>query len=188
MAKLLLEELSFSYGDKEILQGFSHSFVCGRPYVISAPSGRGKSTLLHLIAGLLTPRAGRITGGGIGHVAMAFQEVRLFPTLTACENAACAASVEAAAAFLAEFGFDTSDLHKLPSELSGGMQQRVSLARAFLAPGEILLLDEPTRGLDAALKERLAAKIREAAAHRIVIAVSHEVGDEAAWNAIRVTL
>ncbi len=188
MHKLLLDELSFSYAENKLFDRFSYTFEAGAPYLISGASGRGKTTLLHLIAGLLSPSAGSILGGGIGNCSLAFQEPRLFPTLSALENAALVSTPEKAAEWLSDFSFDSEDLRKLPGELSGGMQQRASLARAFLAERPILLLDEPTRGLDPALRQKLAERIKSAAQARIVIAVSHDEADRTKWNAIPLTL
>ena len=185
---LELENLSFSYGEKAIIEHFSYRFQPGIPYLLYAESGGGKSTLLHLIAGLYRPTSGRIVGGGLENVAYAFQDPRLFPSKTALQNAGVSTDEATAAAFLTHFGFSREDMEKRPASLSGGMRQRVSLARAFLANKPVLLLDEPTKGLDDHLKDLLAQKIRETAKTRIVIAVSHEREDALCWNAIMIPL
>ncbi len=186
--ELLIKELSFSYEDEDILSHVSLTLTVGRPYLLIGESGRGKTTLLHLIAGLLNPTNGEILGGGIGRVSLAFQDPRLFPTLTALENAAITSDREHAYALLTRLGFHKEDMEKTPDALSGGMQQRVSLARAFLADTPLLLLDEPARGLDPMLQDILRDMIKEEAARRIVLAVSHDVEDIARWDAAIISL
>lgn len=177
MYDLILKNLSFSYGKEVIFKNLSLSFSSGNLYLLSAPSGRGKTTLLRLIAGLDKQKSGEIFGGGIGNVAFAFQESRLFPALTALQNAAVSAPQEDAKKLLLSFGFSQEDLSKLPSELSGGMKQRVSLTRAFLSDAPILLLDEPFKGLDDAIKEMVCKIIIEKAKNKLVILVSHDIDD-----------
>ena len=177
MHKLVLKELSFAYGNENVFENLSLTLESGNSYLISAPSGRGKTTLLRLIAGLIKPKSGEIIGGGLGNVAFAFQESRLFPALSALQNAAVSAPKENATKLLLSFGFLEEDLLKMPSELSGGMKQRVSLVRALLSDAPILLLDEPFKELDDKIKEIVYEVIREKAKKRIVILVSHDIDD-----------
>lgn len=177
MHKLVLKELSFSYGDENIFENLSLTLESGNSYLISAPSGRGKTTLLRLIASLIKPKSGEIIGGGIGNVAFAFQESRLFPALSALQNAAVSAPKNEAEKLLLSLGFSEEDLSKMPHELSGGMKQRVSLTRAFLSDAPILLLDEPFKGLDDGVKEIVCNIIKEKAKAKLVIMVSHDIDD-----------
>lgn len=177
MCELTLKNLSFAYGNEVIFQDLSLSFSNGNLYLLSAPSGRGKTTLLRLIAGLIKPRSGEIIGGGIGKVSFAFQESRLFPALSALQNAAISATKNEAEKLLLSLGFSEEDLSKMPHELSGGMKQRVSLTRAFLSDAPVLLLDEPFKGLDDGVKEIVCNIIKEKAKAKLVIMVSHDIDD-----------
>ena len=188
MHKLLIESLSFSYEKQCIFEGLTLSFESGKPYLISAPSGRGKTTLFRLIAGLIKPESGKITGGGIGSTAIAFQESRLFPTLSAVENASIAAKKEDAALLLSELGFSEDDMQKKPHELSGGMRQRVSLCRALLSDMPLLLLDEPFKGLDAAIRSILYEMIRKKAKNTLVLVISHDLEDATLLDAAVVAI
>ncbi len=187
MHKLIVDALSFAYGNEKIIDKFSYVFTPGRPYALTGDSGRGKTTLLRLIAGLLRPDAGRITGGGDA-CSVSFQDYRLFPTLTAEENAALTSDNAKAATMLRHFSFSDDDLLKLPAALSGGMQQRVSLTRAFLSPRPVLLLDEPYAALDPGNKAFLSRIIAEESAGRIVIFVSHNEAESEAVNAITLAI
>lgn len=186
--KLSVSDVTFAYGSQNILSHFSAEFTVGIPYAITGKSGSGKTTLLRLIAGLISPSGGEIIGGGIGRTAFAFQDHRLFPTLTALKNAAITADVERARTMLTEFGFNEEDMQKLPHALSGGMKQRVSLVRAFLSPLPILLLDEPSSSLDDETATVLHRYIREAAKTRIVILVSHDIQRLKALSAVQIPI
>ncbi len=179
--------LSFSYGKQEVFSDLSYTFGQGI-YALTGSSGCGKTTLLRLMAGLLRPSGGRILGGGIGNTSVAFQDFRLFPALTALENAAITSTKEKAEAMLSFLGFSKEDMEKFPSELSGGMQERVSLVRALLAEKPLLLLDEPTNALDSGVKEILYPLIKDAGKNATVILVTHDKADIVALGAIEIPL
>ena len=187
--------LTKSFGDKRILNNFSYDFNDTGIYVLKGESGVGKTTLLRMIAGLDNDYQGSIEGAGIGHVGMAFQEHRLFPQLTALENVIFANSDTKDEAvyknteeILSKLNISDSDKNLLPSKLSGGMKQRISLARAFVSDFPILLLDEPTKELDE--KNAIAVRdiIKSLANHRLIIIVSHNDNDTSSLNATEINL
>ncbi|SNS95364.1 NitT/TauT family transport system ATP-binding protein [Streptosporangium subroseum] len=154
-------------------------FVC-----LLGASGCGKSTLLSLVAGLDAPTAGRIDTEG-HKIAMMFQEPALFPWLTVSANVEMALRVQGVAkrerqAKAAEFleivhldGFGA----KRPHELSGGMRQRVSLARALAQDANVLLMDEPFGALDAMTRDLLHDELERIWRERnlSVLFVTHNV-------------
>jgi ABC-type nitrate/sulfonate/bicarbonate transport system ATPase subunit len=155
---ICIDGLRFSYGDKLIVDGFTASL--GPVTVIAGPSGCGKTTLLRLIAGLEKPQGGTVTGVP-DRIAVLFQEDRLLPWLTARQNVAAVlqgGTESAAADWLnrVELG---GELDSYPDNLSGGQKRRVALARALAYGGGLLILDEPFKGFDPALTERMAALI-----------------------------
>ncbi len=162
---LKITNITFAFGKKTVLENFSLELNKGEIVALMAPSGYGKTTLLGLIAGTLKVQKGEIENT-FEKVAYVFQEPRLFPWLTVEENlmAVMNEKDESAQKTVAEcltlVGLaDAAD--KYPSELSGGMKSRVSLARALAYGGDLFLLDEPFAALDEDLRHDLAAKLKE---------------------------
>jgi ABC-type nitrate/sulfonate/bicarbonate transport system ATPase subunit len=170
----------------------------GEFVAVLGASGCGKSTLLRLIAGLDTPTSGEIAIGGRTvtdcdpRCAMVFQEPRLLPWRTVAQNVALGArgvpDAEPPTAMLERVGLAGSD-QAWPHQLSGGMAQRVGLARAFVRKPAVLLLDEPFAALDAFTRMQMGDLLREVCRDRsrTVLLVTHDV-DEALRLADRVVL
>ena len=156
-------DVSVSFGEKSVLRGCSISGADGARIALMGPSGCGKTTLLRVALALQEPDSGSFRSDA-GRIAAVFQEPRLLPWLTAAENVNLVLSdgpetLSDAREWLARLGLgDASALY--PRELSGGMQQRVSIARALACAPELLILDEPFRGLDQELRNKVTALIR----------------------------
>ena len=181
---LEIKNLTKFFDDKCIFNNFSYSFKQKGIYGLVGDSGIGKTTLLRMIASLDKNYQGQIIGGGIGNVSFAFQEYRLFPTLSAIDNVVYAISdtkneavLNKAREIMLNLGITDEDQKLIPEELSGGMKQRVSLARAFIKEAPILLLDEPTKELDERNAKAVIEGIRKAGNDRLVIIVSHNPED-----------
>ena len=176
---IVLDKIEKTFNKQIVLSDFSAVFDETGIYVITGKSGSGKTTLLRIIAGLDRDFAGSITGGGIENCAMAFQEYRLFPSISAFENVYAVTKgtdserTKSSMDALLSVGFDADDFEKLPSELSGGMKQRVSLARAIAADKPILLLDEPTKELDSTLRKKLYETLLNLSKRKLIIMVTH---------------
>jgi NitT/TauT family transport system ATP-binding protein len=149
------------------LADVSLQIAAGEFVALVGPSGCGKSTLLRLLAGLLKPTQGAVAVEGSDRAAprraFVFQEPTLLPWRTVLENIALPMEVGAAPADAATrlqqtltlVGLLPEDGRKFPRQLSGGMQMRVSLARAIITQPELLLLDEPFAALDDLLRQQL---------------------------------
>jgi molybdate transport system ATP-binding protein len=168
----------------------------GEVLAVIGPNGAGKSTLLHALAGLVDAQGhAHLRGTDLlsvpvreRRVGLVFQGQLLFPHLSALDNVAFgprsrgakrAAAEAVAREWLERFGI--GDLsHRKPRELSGGQAQRVALARALASEPELLLLDEPWSGLDAASARRLSAFLaRRLAAGTTLLVAAHGVRDQA---------
>lgn len=174
-----IENLYKSFGDKKVYEDFSIDFEAGKVTALLGPSGCGKTTLLNIVAGIDRDYTGKVTGGENG-ASYIFFEPRLVPSLTVFKNLTFAgAKADAAAEILEKVEVDGT---LRPGELSGGMAQRVNMARAFLSSAPVMLLDEPFKNLDYALKLRLLGLFKKllsekAAIGRTVITVTHDAED-----------
>lgn len=164
-----LDALFLAYGAKTVFAQLTLDIPIEGITCISGPSGCGKTTLLRLLAGLETPDRGKITGCP-DKIGILFQENRLLPWCTALENVAAVTSRETAAYWLSMVEL-SPEADVYPAALSGGMCRRVALARALAYDADLLLLDEPFTGLDAALTARLCTLVRGLG--KPVIAVTH---------------
>ena len=178
---LRVEHLTKTYRSGErtltVLRDVSLSVQEGSRCAIVGPSGSGKTTLLGLCAGLDRPTSGSVALNGVGlndlnedelaqvrnqHVGFVFQTFQLIPTLTALENVVVPIELRGesgvrrqAMELLEQVGLGDR-LNHYPAQLSGGEQQRVSLARAFINQPKILFADEPTGNLDGETAEKIS--------------------------------
>ncbi len=199
---LRVEHLTKTYrsGDRTltVLRDVSLSVQDGSRCAIVGPSGSGKTTLLGLCAGLDRPTSGTVALNGVGlnglnedelaqvrnqHVGFVFQTFQLIPTLTALENVVVPIELRGesgvrrqAKELLEQVGLGDR-LNHYPAQLSGGEQQRVSLARAFINQPKILFADEPTGNLDGETAEKvsdLLFELNEATGTTLVL-VTHNL-------------
>ena len=198
---ITIEGLSVAFrtpsGTLTALDGLSGSVAPGEMVAVIGPNGCGKSTLLRAIAGLLAPSAGRIGLGpdgspphaGDSRVGLVFQQPRLLGWRSAIDNVALplelsgtprAERYPAALRALAQVGLADDSVSALrPRELSGGMQQRVALARSLVTDPPVLLLDEPFSALDALTRDAFDIQLEALwlARRRTVVLVTHSVGE-----------
>lgn len=161
MRDIKVTNLSVNYGDKVVFDSFDATFEKGKINVILGGSGVGKSTLLGAVAGIVN-HGGQVDGIDEG-ISFIFQKDRLIPTISVFKNLdLILKSVEKDKNVRKKLIEDMLSVleisecrDKRPIEISGGQAQRVALARAFLYPAKLLLMDEPFKALDTAIKERL---------------------------------
>jgi NitT/TauT family transport system ATP-binding protein len=169
-SQIVVQNVSKSYGTdafaKEVVRSCSFTIERGKLTVMIGPSGCGKSTLIRLVAGFERPGSGTITvdekpvsGPGVDRLVV-FQETALFPWMTTYDNIMYGPRArredtpeirEFAEALLQKVGL-SAFRKKYPSQLSGGMQRRAELARSMINRPNVMILDEPFRGLDAMTK------------------------------------
>ncbi|MBO2527495.1 MAG: ABC transporter ATP-binding protein [Clostridiales bacterium] len=169
-----LSHVTKQFGDKTVLKDFSLEIGTPGITAVTGKNGSGKTTLLRIIAGLDKKYSGEvITGSRISYV---FQDCRLVPTLTALENIALVldrGQRTEAFRWLTAVGLE-AEADSLPDSLSGGMKQRIALARAFAYGGDVLLLDEPFSALDVEWKQRMMNAVLDYSHCHLVILVTHD--------------
>ena len=180
-----LDRVSMAYGEKQILSGFSLSLSSPGHYALLGPSGRGKTTLLRLIAGLERPQSGTIHLPKDARIAFCFQEDRLLPWKTVLENIVLVCHDSQKAKYWIERVGLSGEENSYPASLSGGMKRRASLARALAYDSDILLMDEPFRALDEQTHAEMLALVRDAAKGRLLLLVTHDEADAEGMNVIR---
>ncbi len=162
-------------GGQAIFEGLNLKFPEQGTICLFGASGCGKSTLLNCIAGIISLDQGEIIGVSGKKIAYLFQEDRLLPWATAQENISIVLQNREMEAekWLAYVGL-AGEGNKYPRELSGGMRRRVAIARALAYGGDILLLDEPFRGLDEENKNVAANLIWKTETAPLKILVTHD--------------
>lgn len=200
MSSLRLDRVHYQYAgtNKDVLTEVSCNFEGGSVSAVIGPSGSGKTTLLSIMAGLDRPTAGAVFIDGQDlkdmdldlyrreKVSLIFQAFQLFPLLTAVENVSFPMEINGvdrktaesrAKEFLNALGIDATKHHRYPSNLSGGEQQRVAIARTLASGAKVLLADEPSGNLDGE-NSRIILDILKNLAHQqdfCVIIVTHDL-------------
>lgn len=176
-----ISNLSFSYPELPIFENLDMTIQHEKVTVILGPSGCGKTTLLNLISGVLHPESGSINKSHEVVLSYLFQETRLLPWMTVKQNIEVVLRNNSEKEKRVDHFLKELELYKFrnyyPASLSGGMKQRVSIARALAFQSNTLLMDEPFAGLDIALKINLFKMFNRAwkTEKRTTILVTHDI-------------
>ncbi len=187
-----MQDVSFTYDHTTILHKINLDLEKGKSYALIGKSGVGKSTLLHLLAGFLSPTEGEVLMDGKKiqqpqkDIGFMFQDLGLFPWLKVFDSISMPLKLdkrkakqeikESVTALIREVGLSGME-NKYPTELSGGQQQRVALARTLINKPDLLLMDEPTSTLDEMTKEQIQQLIAEQVEKRqtTLLFVTHNI-------------
>lgn len=185
MRDITVSGLQKRFGEKRVLEDFSAVFPAGQVTCVMGPSGCGKTTLLNILLGLEKADGGSVTGIP-DRISAVFQEERLCEDFSAVTNVRMvtgkAVKPEEIEACLRALGLEGS-LYSPVRELSGGMKRRAAIARALLAEGELLILDEPFKGLDEGTREVVVEEMKNHILDRTVIMVTHDPQEAALMGA-----
>ncbi len=177
MTELL--KIGKSYGKNTVLKAFSYVFIDGCNYCIMGASGSGKTTLLNILLGLVRQDSGTINGKP-KNISAVFQEDRLCEPYSAVENILAVTgetvSRDEIIALLCDLGLEGSE-YAAVSTLSGGMRRRVAIARALLAKSDMVILDEPFKGLDIDTRDRVVEVVRSRTLGKTLIVATHDERD-----------
>jgi energy-coupling factor transport system ATP-binding protein len=169
-----LEDVSFGYGPQPVLEGTSLALQRGEIVALTGPNGVGKTTLAKLAAGLLTPQGSAERHGRCSYLSQ--DPGRYLVTERAEDEVALAVGGDLARArrALASVGLAGFE-QRHPRDLSSGERERLALASVLVTDPDVLILDEPTRGVDPPRKAELAAQLRRDASRRATLVVTHDL-------------
>ena len=169
-------QVSKAFEGRQVLTDFSARLEKGRKYCLMGASGSGKTTLLNLLLGLMKPDSGAIRRAPELKMSAVFQEDRLLEQMTAEANVALVSKAGGTEIrkMLETLGIPSESLNQPVATFSGGMKRRVALARALLAEYDVLLLDEPYKGLDEETRARVMAAVERYTAGKTVLLVTHD--------------
>ena len=173
-----LTNVTKQFGTVQAIRDLSVAFPQSGTVAIMGPSGCGKTTILQMLAGLSRPNRGTVQCSATS-IAYVFQEPRLLPWRTVADNIRLARSKGVSSRtpeqWLAALGLEDC-ANRYPEELSGGMRQRVAIARALYCESDLLLMDEPFRGLDEATRAQVMELVRHerSAEGKLTLIVTHD--------------
>ncbi len=175
-----LININKEFDGKKVLQHLDITFRAGTISCIMGPSGSGKTTLANILMGLIKPDSGEIQGLKEVKISAVFQEDRLIEHWDALKNVQLVCGKEITEEVVREH-FQKVGLEVLTKKpvrsFSGGMRRRVAMVRALLADSDLILLDEPFKGLDKTLKHRVISYLLEQTVGKTVIVITHEKED-----------
>lgn len=183
MAKITVSDVNKAYGENPVLSDIGFSVEQGELLSVVGPSGCGKTTLLHILSGIERPDSGTVDVAG--RAGLVFQQPRLLPWMTVEKNIRIQEYVSdcTVADSAVEDILDMIQLQKaralFPNQLSGGMAQRVSFARALVTDPDVILLDEPFGSLDYITKKNLKQRFQDIIREEnlTTIYVTHNIED-----------
>ena len=185
---IAVHKLCKAFDGKVVLCDFSCTAEDGYVTALMAPSGAGKTTLLRILMGLETADGGEITGLSGRRLSAVFQEDRLLDFMNPADNIRLTAPKLSRAAVLREMAaMGLTDCENQPArELSGGMRRRVAILRALLCDADVIVMDEPFKGLDETTKALVVAETKRLCAGKTVLLVTHEEKEAAMMGAKKV--
>ena len=172
------ENVTKAFDTNKVLDNFSVEISDGETVSVMGESGSGKTTFLGIISGIISADSGTVSGISDKKIAFVFQEDRLAENFTVyrniCLGAGCKLDRSQVSDALKEIGLVENILYERVANLSGGMKRRVAILRALFYDYDILLLDEPTKGLDEQNKKLTVDYILNKSQNKTVIWVTHD--------------
>jgi ABC transporter, ATP-binding protein len=175
---ILMEKINKSYGDKEVLRDFTTKFEEGTVTFITGESGIGKTSIIRILMGLESYQSGRISGLEGKKISVVFQDDCLCDKLSLDKNLSMVIDGQQGKEqdldrLLDLFGLE-GYRHKMVAELSGGMKRRLAILRAILYPLNLMILDEPFKGLDEENKKLVMGQVGKSLVGKTAIIVTHD--------------
>lgn len=178
--KIDIRNLYKSYDSNPVLENFSLTLTNEKPVCFMGTSGRGKTTLFSIIMGLVKTDSGEITGTEGKRFSAVFQEDRLCEELSALMNLAIVLDnpdKRQLTQLLVSMGLEEDEIRRPVTELSGGQKRRVAILRAVVSRSDIVMMDEPFKGLDDATRIQVINRIKENLNGRMLLVITHDETD-----------
>ena len=175
-----IKNLSKSYEGTPVLENLSLTLTDSKPVCLMGPSGRGKTTLFSILLGLIKADSGSITGTENKKFSAVFQEDRLCPQLSALMNLAIVQDNPdkiQLSMLLGKMGLTEDEIRRPVSQLSGGQKRRVAILRALVSDSDVVLMDEPFKGLDEDTRRVVINQVKDQLAGRILLVITHDEQD-----------
>ena len=176
MSDIIINNISKSFGDKKVLSEISEVIPHGKTTVIMGESGCGKTTLVNILMGLEKSDSGEISGIP-EKISAVFQDDLLCEDFSAISNIRAITgrklSKSEAISVIKKLGLTDADISSPVRELSGGMKRRVAIARAILADSELVIMDEPFKGLDEYTRQNVINFVSEYTKSKTLIVITH---------------
>lgn len=184
--KIEITGLYKSFNDTIVLDNFNATFTDDKVNFIMGKSGCGKTTLLNILMGFIKADKGSFTGIEGKRISTVFQEDRLCSQISTYKNVRICAgegtNSDMIYEHLDDVGLSQESWYKPVSELSGGMSRRVAIVRAIMAKSDIVIMDEPFKGLDETTKQLVASYIKKNINGRLFIIVTHSIEEMSLFN------
>lgn len=175
-----IKNLSKRYDGTPVLENLSLTLTYGKTVCLMGPSGRGKTTLFSILLGLIKADSGSITGIENKKFSAVFQEDRLCRQLSALMNLAIVQDNPDKAqltGLLKKMGLTDDEIRRPVSQLSGGQKRRVAILRSLVSDSDIVLMDEPFKGLDDDTRRVVINQVKDLLAGRILMVITHDEQD-----------
>ena len=188
---IIIKDINIQFDGKPVLKDFSTVFKEGKINCIMGASGIGKTTLINILMELIRPDSGQVIGLDDKRISAVFQEDRLIEHWDAVKNILLVADKQITRSIVID-ALNSSGLNNIDKKpvksLSGGMRRRVSIIRALINDNDIIIMDEPFKGLDESLKKQIIRYIKANTNNKTVIVITHEKDEAAELGAIVTTM
>ncbi|MDD6234410.1 MAG: ATP-binding cassette domain-containing protein [Lachnospiraceae bacterium] len=187
---IIIDSLTIQYGDNKVIDNFSYTIEPGRIYAVMGASGIGKTSLINAVMGLI-PYTGTISCDEDLKISAVFQEDRLCEGMSASRNIRIVCDnkeqISRIPGLMSDFGLADCVSRKV-RDLSGGMKRRIAIIRALISSHNLLIMDEPFKGLDEATRLAVMNSVRKETPDDTILMITHDISEAEFFNAVIINL